>query len=173
MSAWVDDVSLTDDEMVFWLSGEASGIDGGGITEGWLRVLLDGEEVWRVDYTEINEYRDRYHRISIPLDGCTLSVKSRKLTVRPGRKLPVKLTVKHQRPTQTTTSFVLSLRDSNGKVVATETTREYTFRYGDTLRKTARFTVPKHIQPGRYTLEARLEGMKQGEVVSSEVVEVR
>jgi len=168
LNFYVDDVSLTEDELVFWLRGSVF-----GEVTGDLKVLVDGAVVWQVDEVGINDYWDRYREISIPLDGCTMAVKSQKLTVRPGRKLPVRLTVKHQRPKETKTAFVLTLRDSKGKAVATETTREYTFRYGATLRKTARFTVPKNIKSGHYTLEARLDGMKQGEVVSSDHVEVR
>jgi len=82
---------------------------------------------------------------------------------RPGGELPVHVHIAHNRRVIAVVPWEMSVIDASGRVVASHTTRPYTFAPGDVVDADVRMPLPRTLPGGTYTLRlaiSEMAGMK-------------
>lgn len=153
-------------------------LQGGGLQDG---SYLDGEIAgsYRDDFQVVHNNGSGAFQLGCTGDwaqlvanacnssnACALSARLLGTSFGAGDAVRVRIQLQHNKLGTTSRSFVITLEDRAGNVVAQRETPPVTMSFGDTIRRTYRVRIPHGVAAGSYNVRVRISGMQQGHVQS-------
>ena len=87
-------------------------------------------------------------------------------TFDPGDSVRVRVDLQHNKIGVERRSFLITLEDGAGNVLARKETDPITMSFGERIRRTYRIGIPAGTAPGEYNVRVKIAGMQQGHAMS-------
>ena len=97
--------------------------------------------------------------------NCMMTAKLGTKVVKPSGTLSVAIALQHRRAATVRRAFLLTVSDSNGNTIVSQTTPSYTLHEGDNLNLNQAMVIPAGTAPGKYLLSVSIGGMTQANTV--------